>query len=160
MDAIVKRSFARMQQSDRKIASSMDRRKRRRSSANPFHHLCRISLFLSPLLIVGAIIMFLRMYNEMLHQQDMVFTEAERIEQAKVANRPNVRTKKQHEASSLTTPQHPVGELYKPEILLLTTKVGKIRIHLRPDLSKGSVDYIHRMMQEGCRRCNFYRVSR
>ena len=106
--------------------------------------------------------MLLRMYNEMLHQQDLVFTEAEQLEQAKVAHRPNVRTKQQeHEAvSSLTTPQHPVGELYKPEILLLTTKVGKIRIHLRPDLSQGSVDYIHRLIQEGCRRCNFYRVSR
>jgi cyclophilin family peptidyl-prolyl cis-trans isomerase len=47
------------------------------------------------------------------------------------------------------------------DTLVLTTKHGKIRITLRPDLSSGSVDYIHQLVQSGvCRRCNLYRAEK
>eukprot|EP00539_Tryblionella_compressa_P000987 CAMPEP_0178741452 /NCGR_PEP_ID=MMETSP0744-20121128/5146_1 /TAXON_ID=913974 /ORGANISM="Nitzschia punctata, Strain CCMP561" /LENGTH=247 /DNA_ID=CAMNT_0020394323 /DNA_START=92 /DNA_END=835 /DNA_ORIENTATION=- len=47
------------------------------------------------------------------------------------------------------------------EILVMTTKYGKIRIVLRPDLSAGSVEYIHRLIDSGiCRRCNLYRAEK
>lgn len=45
--------------------------------------------------------------------------------------------------------------------LVLTTDVGKIRIVLRPDLSKESVEYIHKMAAgKKCNRCQFYRSEK
>jgi cyclophilin family peptidyl-prolyl cis-trans isomerase len=47
------------------------------------------------------------------------------------------------------------------EVLVLTTEYGKIRILLQPDLSPGSVEYIHKLVESGvCRRCNFYRAEK
>ena len=46
------------------------------------------------------------------------------------------------------------------EILKLTlTDLGVVKITLRPDFSKESVNYIHRIVKEGCTRCNFYRAE-
>ena len=46
------------------------------------------------------------------------------------------------------------------ETLVLDTSFGPIRIVLRPDLSQGSVDYIRRLIDVGCRRCNLYRAEK
>lgn len=46
------------------------------------------------------------------------------------------------------------------ETLVLKTEIGDIRIVLRPDLSKESIDYIHAILQQGCRRCNLYRAEK
>lgn len=47
------------------------------------------------------------------------------------------------------------------EILKLTlTDVGLVKITLRPDFSKESVDYIHQIAKEGCTRCTFYRAEK
>jgi hypothetical protein len=35
-----------------------------------------------------------------------------------------------------------------------------LRITLRPDLSQGSVDYIHEILKNGCERCKFYRAEK
>ena len=45
------------------------------------------------------------------------------------------------------------------ETLVLYTKLGDIRITMRPDLSQGSVDYIHRLIAAGCERCKLYRAE-
>jgi cyclophilin family peptidyl-prolyl cis-trans isomerase len=50
----------------------------------------------------------------------------------------------------------------KKEILVLTTKVGPIRIVLRPDLSPESVSYVRQMATtpNACGRCNIYRAEK
>lgn len=45
------------------------------------------------------------------------------------------------------------------QVLVLATTIGDIRITLRPDLSKGSVDYLIKLAEEGCERCKFYRAE-
>mmetsp|Transcript_5174 Transcript_5174/g.12356 ORF Transcript_5174/g.12356 Transcript_5174/m.12356 type:complete len:320 (-) Transcript_5174:890-1849(-) len=44
-------------------------------------------------------------------------------------------------------------------VLVLATTVGDIRITLRPDLSKGSVDYLIKLAEAGCERCKLYRAE-
>jgi hypothetical protein len=51
------------------------------------------------------------------------------------------------------------------KILVLWTKHGNIRITLRPDLSQGSVDYIHKLVESygeesRCMHCNLYRSEK
>jgi cyclophilin family peptidyl-prolyl cis-trans isomerase len=47
------------------------------------------------------------------------------------------------------------------ETLILTTKIGDIRIVLRPDLSKESVDYVKQVVEtQSCQRCNLYRAEK
>lgn len=47
------------------------------------------------------------------------------------------------------------------ETLVLTTKLGDIRIVLRPDLSKESVDYVRKVAEtQSCQRCTFYRAEK
>jgi hypothetical protein len=53
----------------------------------------------------------------------------------------------------------------KKETLILKTKLGSIRIVLRPDLSKESVDYIHRLIRASapdgsCPGCRLYRAEK
>ena len=46
------------------------------------------------------------------------------------------------------------------EILILETKLGDIRIVLKPDLSPCSIDYIHQLIeQKDCSKCNFYQAE-
>lgn len=45
------------------------------------------------------------------------------------------------------------------QVLVLATTVGDIRISLRPDLSKGSVDYLNKLTEAGCQRCKLYRAE-
>ena len=56
------------------------------------------------------------------------------------------------------SPQQPTKSM--TETLVLSTKVGDLRIDLRPDLSKESVEYIHSLMGGQCQRCNFYRAEK
>jgi hypothetical protein len=46
------------------------------------------------------------------------------------------------------------------ETLILQTSIGDIRIVLRPDLSKESVEYIHQMSRVDCHNCRFYRADK
>ena len=85
----------------------------------------------------------------------------------------NTRVEKQRLASQLLTAKHRnvrrnIGKLpaqieyntnHKKQTLVLTTKLGDIRIVLRPDLSKESVEYMHETVQTGCHRCHLYRAE-
>jgi uncharacterized protein YceK len=56
-------------------------------------------------------------------------------------------------------------DVTKKETLILKTKIGDIKIVLRPDLSKGSVDYIHRLIKASapdgsCPGCRLYRAEK
>ena len=50
----------------------------------------------------------------------------------------------------------------KKEVLILTTKIGEIRIVLRSDLSPESVSYVRQMATtpNACGRCNIYRAEK
>jgi len=48
----------------------------------------------------------------------------------------------------------------KKQTLVLATRLGDIRIVLRPDLSPESVEYITETVRTGCQRCNLYRAER
>jgi cyclophilin family peptidyl-prolyl cis-trans isomerase len=45
------------------------------------------------------------------------------------------------------------------QTLVLTTKYGNIRMTMRPDLSRESVDYIQELAQSPCQNCNLYRAE-
>lgn len=48
-----------------------------------------------------------------------------------------------------------------PKILVLTTPLGPIRVRLRPELSPGSVEYIHQLVKSHvCHDCKFYRSEK
>jgi len=50
-----------------------------------------------------------------------------------------------------------------PKTLTLTTSQGPIHIHLRPDLSLPSIQYISALLQQSskpCKRCSFYRAEK
>jgi hypothetical protein len=51
------------------------------------------------------------------------------------------------------------GKENTKETMVLSTDLGDIRITLRPDLSSGSVDYIHGLIEAGCERCKLYRAE-
>lgn len=51
------------------------------------------------------------------------------------------------------------AEFQRKHILVLSTKLGEIRIVMRPDLSKESVQYIEETAISGCKRCNLYRAE-
>lgn len=44
--------------------------------------------------------------------------------------------------------------------LLLIMDIGTIKMRLRPDLSKESVDYVLSIAREGCNECTFYRAEK
>jgi cyclophilin family peptidyl-prolyl cis-trans isomerase len=47
------------------------------------------------------------------------------------------------------------------ETVVISTKHGKLKIVLRPDLSKESVEYIRQIVNENkCKRCNLYRAEK
>ena len=52
------------------------------------------------------------------------------------------------------------SQLSQKKYLVLSTIFGKIRIRLRPDWSRGSVDYIHQMIENRCARCYFHRLDK
>jgi len=86
----------------------------------------------------------------------------------------NASVEKQRLASQLLTAKHRnvrrnIGKLpaqieyntnhHPKQTLVLTTKLGDVRIVLRPDLSKESVEYMHETVQTGCHRCHLYRAE-
>lgn len=65
---------------------------------------------------------------------------------------------------SVLNHQHPDREAMESsaskEVLILTTKLGDVKIKLNEELSKSSVGYIRQMVAAGeCPRCSFYRAE-
>lgn len=54
---------------------------------------------------------------------------------------------------------HEIKTKQTSRILVLETDHGSIRIQLRPDLSKESVEYLENLVTVGCKRCQFYRAE-
>jgi hypothetical protein len=136
--------------------------RRKKRSANPCNNMCLLSLMLAPLAIVIAVIYFLQNYNDMVEQENELLhasgikwaeamKEKETAAEAVLVKMNNLRAPAQQ--------QQQIQE--RKETLVLTTALGNVRITMRPDLSEGSVDYIHRLIASGtCHRCNFYRAEK
>lgn len=64
-------------------------------------------------------------------------------------------------SDSRATRQQIISEHPSKEILKLTlTNVGILQIALRPEFSEESIEYIHKILEKGCLRCNFYRAEK
>ena len=128
-------------------------------------------LILSPIAIVALVLVALQAistWRQSEHElQDLVHSaEQEVAERQRIGSNDDNSNKNKN--SNIRSPNK-VGadaEISKsstvqPDTLILTTKHGKIRITLRPDLSAGSVDYVHQLVETGvCRRCNLYRAEK
>jgi hypothetical protein len=155
-------------QENRSLSSSLSNNKRKA----PRRGKCCLLLVLSaPLFFVLLIMYVLSMYNAMVayeQQSGHLMHTAEQDERQMLRKREMKRLKvaavaaaaaaaAAEEANTRSTS----NSTKKGETLVLTTKHGSIRIVMRPDLSQGSVDYIHRLMDNGvCSRCNLYRAEK
>lgn len=144
-------------QENRSLSSSLSNNKRKA----PRRGKCCLLLVLSaPLFFVLLLIYVLSMYNAMVayeQQSGHLMQTAEQEEQQMLRKRDMDRLKVATAAAAAAEE----ANTKKGEILVLTTKHGSIRIVMRPDLSQESVDYIHRLMDNGvCSRCNLYRAEK
>ena len=172
---------------DRKIGggnkSKTKPRRRRRQKVNLF----LVLLVLSPLLVIGSVIYVLQQYtiwsaadadldNLTPGKTDTTKHRLRnnRLEEggnaAIVSKAENRRKTKRNPEKQTAEAEETIDRLLahnnsKNKFLVLTTKHGNIKITLRPDLSQGSVDYIHTLVEsyggngERCMHCNFYRAE-
>ena len=135
-------------------------------------------LILSPIAIVILVIGALNAvstYTANEHEiQELMQSAESEVEQRRHHERIDVNekgaTSNSNSNSNIRSPQHKAqtgsdssAAISQPtdDILVLTTKHGKIRVTLRPDLSAGSVDYVHTLVNSGiCNRCNLYRAEK
>lgn len=109
-------------------------------------------LLFIPLALVSILLLVLGEYNSSMafdREVSGLLQSAEEEAAARATHSDLVVFQKKEQDASMTR-----------EVLVLTTKQGQIRVVLRPDLSAGSVDYIHRLVAtKVCGRCNFYRAE-
>ena len=120
---------------------------------------------------------FLSLYNMMVEEERAVMVlqsveqqENQRMQQLRISKQQELdqllvlqqQQKQQQQDENLQLPDNKIIiSNQNKEALILRTDFGKITIVLRPDLSEGSVDYIHRLIDNGtCRRCNLYRAEK
>ena len=158
-------------QENRSVPSSFGKKKKKLSWQQRF---CMVSIMLSPLLFIMLVMYVLRMYNDMIDYEKASETLLKKVSTAKEQQLrlglkegqnvavPHPKEVEKHEGAQLSDAVVAKQEsTSNKETLVLTTKHGKIKIVLRPDLSAGSVDYIHRLVDSKvCRRCNFYRAEK
>ena len=167
--------------------SSKPRKKKRRRK--PFN-IFLLLIVLSPLAIIGCLIYALNQYSvwkaadadieKSVTGNSGAANDQVVSHKAAALNQPKRLRKNQEEANSANSPRdedrheldaeigREIVKNNRPEhkFLVLTTKHGNIKITLRPDLSKGSVDYIYQLVEsyggngKRCMHCNFYRAEK
>lgn len=91
--------------------------------------------------------------SERNQQQSEQLLRKRQADAARVASRGN-----EEEGDGTLSKQQ--KEVPRRKILVLTTSLGPIKIEMRPDLSKGSVEYIEDVVQsDKCDMCQFYRAE-
>jgi cyclophilin family peptidyl-prolyl cis-trans isomerase len=168
-------------QEQRSISAPLSRRQRPKISF--CSRLPLLFIMLTPLIIVLIVIYFLSAYHTLIEeeeeqqQQNSVAPMLTRAAEMSIQNlraRENKHVSQQEQAKvqmhNVATRVNKAVNNEVPmewkdnstkETLILSTSRGKIRIVLRPDLSPGSVDYIHRLVESNkCHRCNFYRAEK
>jgi cyclophilin family peptidyl-prolyl cis-trans isomerase len=146
------------------LSSTREKRRARRKKGpkSPSEKCCLILIMISPVLLVLMIMYFMSIYNEAVQYEqktNLLLRASEGRKETLQLHSPQqqVRSRNNH-IQNIIENDKIIGEK-KKEILVLTTSHGDIRIRMRPDLSAGSVDYIHRLVETGCQRCKFYRAE-
>lgn len=154
VDARMRRA---VQQENRSLSSSLSTDKKAKPSSQGKCGL--LLIMLSPMLFILLILYVLNMYNAMVAYDQQ--QQQKLLQQAQVEDQER---RQQQEQQMLRKRQADVARISarsSSQTLVLTTELGPIRIGLRPDLSQGSVDYIHKLVESGvCRRCIFYRAEK
>lgn len=154
-----------VQQESRSLSSSSKKKKSQ-------GRCCLLFIMLSPVVVVLMILYVMSMYNAMVHydeQQQKLLRLAEHEEENAKREQQLLR-KRQADVARLAAVGGGTADRDEKLVVLdgalatlvLTTSFGPIRIQMRPDLSEGSVDYIHRLVESkaGCKRCSFYRAEK
>jgi hypothetical protein len=159
---------------------------RRRQKVNLF----LLLLVLSPLLVIGSIVYVLQQYtiwsaadadlDNLTPRKTDATKHRLRNSRAEEGGNAAIVSKAEKRRNTKRTPEKDVvtpeaektidralaHNTSKKKFLVLTTKHGNIKITLRPDLSQGSVDYIHSLVEsyggndQRCMHCNFYRAEK
>jgi len=152
------------------------KRKVRRKPVNA----CLGLIVLSPLLIIGALVLVMKQYSTWsAAEAELENVTPGKADLAKVVS-PEAGLKRlrngkpEKHATTIHSkkaekkePKESNAEIIpKPKYLVLVTKEGNIKITLRPDLSQGSVEYIYKLVGsyggngQRCMHCNFYRAEK
>lgn len=118
----------------------------------------KVLLVLSPLVLVAAAVMAARTFSSWTKTENEIATLMEEAD-LEVERR---RRKQEEKEGQDGKDRDNNNNNNIREVLVLTTKHGAIKILLRPDLSEGSVRYLHQMLEKDvvCHRCNFYRAEK
>jgi cyclophilin family peptidyl-prolyl cis-trans isomerase len=167
LDARMRRA---VQQENRSLSSGLSSNKKRKKKKKPQGRCCLLLVMLSPVVLVLMLMYVLSMYNGMVQYDEQQQKLSLRAQNEKQNRQKGDQEKELREQQLLRKRQADVARVAmrsEEEVaggattLVLTTSLGPIRIQMRPDLSKESVDYIHRLVEsKECERCNFYRAEK
>ncbi len=154
------------------------KRKVRRKPVNA----CLGLIVLSPLLIIGALVLVMKQYSIWsaveAELENVTPGEADlnkvvspkaglkRLRNGKPEKHATAIDSKKAEKKKPRAKESSAEIISKPKYLVLVTKQGNIKITLRPDLSQGSVDYVYKLVEsyggngQRCMHCNFYRAEK
>ncbi len=145
---------------ERRIHSKRSLRKRQP------RNLCLPLIVLSPILIVGAFILVAKQYgawSQAVSEIEDTTPLVSDLTKDQVANPVADLKRLRTGRTEMDAPAQEITRT-KPKFLVLKTKLGNIKIALRPDLSPGSVDYIYKLVESygenRCLHCNFYRAEK
>jgi cyclophilin family peptidyl-prolyl cis-trans isomerase len=141
-------------------SSSSSSSKRKRPYRNGPIPCGKILIVLSPIAFVFGMMMVLRTYNAWSTSEREIASLLDSAEKDVQSAKQRVVAQQQQQQQHQQRRQQQDHTLV--EILVLTTKHGAIRIQLRPDLSRESIEYLHTMLDSDtiCHACNFYRAER
>jgi hypothetical protein len=149
-----------VQQESRTLSSSLTNKTTKKGSAYGVSHQrgCLIILVFIPIVLVVIVVVFLREYNSMqAFDQEMVNILKLTEDQATLQKQGD---EEAVSAAATSAEATPLAAEATRDVLVIATKLGDIRVVLRPDLSSGSVDYVHQLVESNkCDRCSFYRAD-
>lgn len=168
-------------------SSKQSRRGRRKGPKSPGEKCCLFLLMIAPVVLVLLLIYFLRYYNEVvayeatggnIRREDMKDKmrnhspnssqdggkESADEDRGDIQGYTDMQTtgssdEEDGEQNKRILEESNRGNGNMKETLVLSTDLGDIRITMRPDLSSGSVEYLHGLVEAGCERCKLYRAE-
>ena len=142
------------------------RRQRRRRPVN----LCLVLIMLSPIMIIGTAIYFVKQYKLLTAADSDLDSLAPELNNLKRLRKPHTQEEDKRNAQvrkklKESMDKRRAAEEPQKKFLILVTQHGNIKITLRPDLSRESVDYIYKLVEsyggngKRCMHCNFHRAE-
>lgn len=129
------------------------------------HTVLRIAMIVCFLIVLVYVIFYLSIFHVLFHdaKQQPSSSSSLLIRKGSINNNINIEQQPKDDLpiAAADAANKVVSNSNQKEILVLTTKVGPIRIVLRPDLSPESVSYVRQMATtpNACGRCNLYRAE-